>query len=85
MPGYANDKYKLVGRLGKGSYGFVDKAKKISDGLIYACKIVKLDNKKFGRKSLEHKIHISLSHANIVKMHEVFVPKRCDMDDLGHR
>ena len=69
--GKADEKYEFVGRMGTGSFGVVEKVNSIKNGQFFACKVAKHQRQKFGRKSEEHSIHTSLSHPNIVKMHEV--------------
>ena len=68
------EKYEFTGeRLGKGSFGKVEKVIRLRDMQVLACKVVKEQTKKFGRKSDEARIHKSLCHPNIVKMYEVTV------------
>ena len=68
------EKYEFTGeRLGKGSFGKVEKVIRLRDRQVLAIKVVKEQTKKFGRKSDEARIHKSLCHPNIVKMYEVTV------------
>ena len=67
------DKYQVVGELGKGAFGVVDKVQSIKDGKQYAMKTVTFGN---GTKRAEFEKEIDilrgLHHPNIVRMVETF-------------
>ncbi len=44
-------RYEFIGRLGKGTFGVVEKVQILSDGQYFACKIVKQELQKIGRES----------------------------------
>ena len=70
------DTYKILCKLGKGSFGSVYKVMHIKSGLIRAMKVIKKESVKFqddDKKFLkEIEILIQLEHPNIIKIFEYF-------------
>ena len=76
------DTYKILSKLGKGSFGSVYKVMHIKSGLIRAMKVIKKESVKFqddDKKFLkEIEILIQLEHPNIIKIFEYFT------DDINY-
>lgn len=71
--------YKIIGQLGKGSFGSVVKVLHLKTGLFRAMKIIEKDSLKYqddDKKFLkEIEILIQIDHPNIVKIYEYFEDK----------
>lgn len=69
------DGYEIVGHLGHGSFGFVKKVRRRSDGKLFAAKFLEKSKVKV-RDDHDHPLEIvalfSISHPNIVKPVEVY-------------
>jgi NIMA (never in mitosis gene a)-related kinase len=67
--------FQILNKLGEGSYSIVYKAKRLSDGLTYALKIVKISMLKDREKQNalnEVRILASINHENVISYKEAF-------------
>jgi serine/threonine protein kinase len=90
------DDYRVLHRLGEGSFGLVHKAVRISDGKVVAVKTILLDRlREYGADNLENELQIAqkLQHPNIAMLYAVhysgesrmhLVMELCTAGDLLH-
>jgi NIMA (never in mitosis gene a)-related kinase len=67
--------FQILSKLGEGSYSIVYKAKRHSDGLTYALKVVKISLLKDKEKQNalnEVRILASISHENVISYKQAF-------------
>lgn len=71
--------YELLSRIGEGTYATVYKAKRLSDSLIVAVKLInvfKMENKKIQNALNEIRIICAIDHPNVVGYHEAFLDQK---------
>ena len=71
--------YELLSRIGEGTYATVYKAKRLSDSLVVAVKLInvyKMENKKIQNALNEIRIICAIDHPNVVGYYEAFLDEK---------